>query len=162
MTPGPLSARASTPPRGVRDHHVPCYRWRTYVCKTLACKAHGTLPRHIWKTVHPTATTTPPAGDWQDAGVISARPRTTATPDAMPHSVLPTVLDHCTPAIRGKYDGFHDPLPMYSVPSCVYKRRRRASFKGVVDVTRSGPLDRTQHSVPLKPDIGTRLNQLLL
>ena len=28
--------------------------------------------------------------------------RTTATPDAMPHSVLSTVLDHCTPAIRGK------------------------------------------------------------
>ena len=26
----------------------------------------------------------------------------TATPDAMPHSVLSTVLDHCTPAIRGK------------------------------------------------------------
>ena len=23
-------------------------------------------------------------------------------PDAMPHSVLPTVFDHCTPAIRGK------------------------------------------------------------
>ena len=27
---------------------------------------------------------------------------TTATPDAMPHSVLPTVFDHYTPAIRGK------------------------------------------------------------
>src|SRR6185503_13349143 len=43
---------------------------------------------------------------WQDAGAISARPRTiprtTATPDAIPHSVLSTVLDHCTPAIRGK------------------------------------------------------------
>ena len=43
---------------------------------------------------------------WQDAGAISARPRTisrtTATPDAMPHSVLPMVFDYCTPAIRGK------------------------------------------------------------
>ena len=43
---------------------------------------------------------------WQDAGAISAGPRTisrtTATPDAMPRSVLPTVFDHCTPAIRGK------------------------------------------------------------
>ena len=43
---------------------------------------------------------------WQDAGAISAGPRTisrmTATPDAMPHSVLSTVFDHCTPAIRGK------------------------------------------------------------
>jgi len=43
---------------------------------------------------------------WQDAGAIFARPRTiprtTATPDAIPHSVLPTVFDHCTPAIRGK------------------------------------------------------------
>ena len=72
----------------------------------------------------------------QDAGAISARPRTMprmiATPDAMPHSVLPTVLDHCTPEIRGKDDDFHDPLRMYTVPPCVYKRRRRASFKGVV------------------------------
>ena len=43
---------------------------------------------------------------WQDAGAISAGPRTisrtTATPDTMPHSVLPTVSDHCTPAIQGK------------------------------------------------------------
>ena len=43
---------------------------------------------------------------WQDAGVISARPRmisrNTATPDAMLHSVLHTVFDHCTSAIRGK------------------------------------------------------------
>src|SRR6185503_8029141 len=58
------------------------YHWCTYICKTLAC----------W--------------GWQDAGAISARsrtiPRTTTTPDAMPHSVLPTVFDHCTPAIRGK------------------------------------------------------------
>ena len=89
---------------------------------------------------------------WQDAGAISARsrtiPRTTVTPDAMPHSVLPTVFDHCTPAIRGKYDDFHDPLRMYTVPPCVYKRRGRASFKGV-DVARSNSLDRTQHSAPL-------------
>ena len=66
----------------------------------------------------------------QDAGVISARPRTmprmAATPGAIPHSVLPTVLDHCTPVIRGKDDDFHDPLCMYTVPPCVYKRRRRA------------------------------------
>src|SRR6185312_14223277 len=73
-------------------------------------------------------------------------PRMTATPDTMPHSVLPTVLDHCTPAIWGKYDDFHDPLRMYTVPPCVYKRRRRASFKGVA---RSDPFDRTQHSAPL-------------
>ena len=44
-------------------------------------------------------------------------PKTTITPDAIPHSVLPTVLDHCTPVIRGKYDDFHDPLRMYTVPS---------------------------------------------
>src|SRR6185503_556818 len=39
---------------------------------------------------------------WQDAGAISARPRTTATPDAMPHSVLPIVFNHCTPRFGGK------------------------------------------------------------
>ena len=49
-------------------------------------------------------------------------PRTTATTGAIPHNVLPTVLDHCTPAIRGEYDDFHDPLCMYTVRPCVYKR----------------------------------------
>ena len=68
-------------------------------------------------------------------------PRTTVTPDAMPHNVLPTVLDHCTPAIREKDDDFHDLLRMCTVPPCVYKRRRRASFKGVA----VGPFGRTQH-----------------
>ena len=49
-------------------------------------------------------------------------PRTTATTGAIPHSVLPTVLDHCTPTIWGEDDDFHDPLYMYIVPPCVYKR----------------------------------------
>ena len=90
------------------------------------------MPRYHWITQDPNlqgprnATTphledgTPYSDDhaayWgsQDAGAIFARPRTmprtTATPDAMPHSVLPTVLDHCTPAILEKDDNFHDPL----------------------------------------------------
>ena len=54
---------------------------------------------------------------WQDAGAISARPRTismaTATPDATPHSVLPTVLDRCTPAIRGKTTTFTSPTHVH-------------------------------------------------
>ena len=49
-------------------------------------------------------------------------PRTTATTGAIPHSVLPTVLDHYTPAIRGEDEDFHDPQRMYTVPPCVYKR----------------------------------------
>ena len=69
---------------------------------------------------------------WQDAGAISAGPRTisrtTATPDAMPHSVLPIVFGHCTPAIQGKTTTSTPPL-MYTAPPCDYKRRRRASFK---------------------------------
>ena len=95
----------------------------------MACRAPGTLEDGTpYSDDH--------AACWgcQDAGAISARPRTTprttATPDAMPHSVLHTVFDHCTPAIRGKDDDFHDPLRMYTVPPYVYKRRRRASFKG--------------------------------
>ena len=55
---------------------------------------------------HAPATTTPPAEAGKTTGTIFAGPRTisrtTATPAAMPHSVLPTVSDHCTPAIRGK------------------------------------------------------------
>ena len=30
--------------------------------KTLACRTFGTPPRHAWRTVPPTVTTTPPAG----------------------------------------------------------------------------------------------------
>ena len=63
---------------------------------------------------------------YKDTGVIFARPRTTAMPGAIPNGVLPTVLDHCGPAIRGEDDDFHDLLSMYTAPPCVYKRRRRA------------------------------------
>ena len=95
--------------------------------RALPCRTLGTSPRHAWRTVPPTATTTP---SYKDVGAISARPRTTprttAMPDAMPHSVLSTVLDHCTPAIRGEDDDFHNPLCMYTARPCVYKRRRRA------------------------------------
>ena len=63
---------------------------------------------------------------YKGADAISAKPRTTAMPDAIPHSVLSTVLDHCTLAIWGEDDDFHDPLCMYTAPPCVYKRRRRA------------------------------------
>jgi hypothetical protein len=71
---------------------------------------------------------------YKDTGTISARPRTTpmttATPDAIPRSILSTVFDHCTPAIRGEDDDFHDLLCMYTAPLCVYKRRRRALSYG--------------------------------
>jgi len=63
---------------------------------------------------------------YRDTGMISARPRTTATPGTIPHSVLSTVLDHCTPAIRGEDNDFHDFLCMYTAPPCAYKKRRRA------------------------------------
>ena len=49
---------------------------------------------------------------YKDAGAISARPRTmpkmTATLGAIPRSILSTVLDHYTPAIREKDDDFRD------------------------------------------------------
>jgi len=59
---------------------------------------------------------------WSGEMESRTMPRTTATTGVIPHSVLPTVLDHCTPAIRGEDDNFHDPLCMYTVPPCVYKR----------------------------------------
>ena len=68
-------------------------------------------------------------------------------PDVIPRSILSTVLDHCTPAIRGEDDDFHDLLSMYTAPPCVYKRRRRALSWGV------GPSGRTQHSALLTEHI---------
>jgi len=73
------AAGVPDPPRGVRDLHMsprlpgaractPSRGFRTAACptpagarKTLTCGAHRTPPRHIRKTVPPTATTTPPA-----------------------------------------------------------------------------------------------------
>ena len=45
------------------------------------------------------------------------------------HSVLPTVSDHCPPAIQ-RETTTSTPLPlMYAAPPCDYKRRRRAPFR---------------------------------
>ena len=52
-------------------------------------------------------------------------------PQCTSHSVRPL-----HPRDSGKNDDFHDPLRMYTVPPCVYKRRRRASFKGDRDLRR--------------------------
>ena len=97
--------------------------------KTLACRTLGASPRHATPRLEDgTPYSNDHATRWshQDAGAISARLRTTATPDAIPRNILSTVLDHCTPAIRGKDDDFHDLLCKYTAPPCVYKRRRRA------------------------------------
>ena len=51
----------------------------------------------------------------------------TTSPATMPHSVLPTGSDHCTPAIQGKTTTSTS-LFMYAAPPCDYKRRRRASY----------------------------------
>ena len=84
-------------------------------------------------------------------------------PDAMPHSVLSTVLDHCTPAIRGEDDDFHDLLCMYTAPPCVYKRRRQALSWGSAHPVEHNTQHHSQSTYALlSPDIGTRLNQLLL
>ena len=63
---------------------------------------------------------------WSGEMESSTTPRTTATTGVIPHSVLPTVFEHCTPAIQGEDDDFNDPLCMYTVPPCVYKRMGRA------------------------------------
>ena len=72
--PGPPPSRGPGPPRDPRTSLVrmPALcpgRSKIATCpvtagarEILTCRAHGTPPRHIWRTVHPTATTTPPAG----------------------------------------------------------------------------------------------------
>jgi hypothetical protein len=100
---------------------------------------------------------------WQGAGAISARPRTiprtTATPDAMPHSVrplhprdsgerrrLPRSAVHCTPSLLMTIKGGGGP-----------------PFKGdVFDIAQSDHSVERNAQLHWAPDIGTRLNQLLL
>jgi len=59
VSPGPPSMRVSTPFRGSGIATCPVTAGAR---KTLTCRTHGAPARHIWKTVHPIATTTPPAG----------------------------------------------------------------------------------------------------
>ena len=100
MSPGPPSVHDSTPSRGSGTTACPA---AAGVRKILTCRAHGTP--HL-ENCTPYSDDHSAYKGWQDAGAISARPRTMArtiaTPNAMPHSVLSTVFDHCTPTTRGK------------------------------------------------------------
>ena len=93
--------------QGVRDRRVPRHRWSTQD-PDLQGPQNVTAPHMEDRTPNSDDHTT--CRGWQDAGAISAGPRTisrtTATPDAMPHSVLPTVFDYCSPAIRGRTTTF--------------------------------------------------------
>ena len=65
------------------------------------------------------------AGTLQDEGRNPGRQR--RTPPS--HSILPTVSDHCNPAIQGKTTTSMPPL-VYTTPPYAYKRRRWVSFSG--------------------------------
>jgi len=100
VSPGPPSVHDSTPSRGSGTAACPA---AAGVRKILTRRAHGTP--HL-ENCTPYSDDHSAYKGWQDAGAISARPRTMArtiaTPNAMPHSVLSTVFDHCTSTIRGK------------------------------------------------------------
>jgi len=107
--------------------------------KTLTCWAHGTPPRHIWRTVHPTATITPSAG----VGRTPARsPRGQARCPGRPPrpTPYPTVYFPQYSTVVSPRLGEKRRLPLspvhVPVPPCVYKRRRRASLKGVGQLSR--------------------------
>ena len=95
-----LSVHVSTPSRGSGTAACPA---AAGVHKILTHRARGTP--HL-ESCTPYSDDHSAYRGWQDAGAISARPRTMArtiaTPNAMPHSVLSTVFDHCTPTTRGK------------------------------------------------------------
>jgi hypothetical protein len=98
-----LSAHVNTLSRGVRDHHVPRYRWSTQD-PDLQGPRNAITP-HL-EDCTPYSNDHAACWGWRDAGTIFARsrtmPRTTTTPDALPHSALPTVLDCCIPSARGE------------------------------------------------------------
>ena len=89
--------------QGVQDRCVPRPRWCTQDFD-LRGPQNATTPHMEDHT--PNSDNHAICRDWQDTGAISAGPRTisrtTATPDAMPRSVLPTVFDHCNPRFGGK------------------------------------------------------------
>ena len=122
-------------PRWVRDRHAHRHRWRTYIRKTLTCRAHGAPPRHIWRTVHPTATTTLTAGVGRTPA-RSPQDKDDTQDDCHARRHAPQCTFHSArplhPRDSGEDDDFYVPLLMYTAPPCDYKRRRRASFKGDV------------------------------
>jgi len=63
-------------------------------------------------------------------------------PDAMPHSVLPTVFDHCTPAIWGKTTTFTFPYSCTSPTLVTIKGGGGLPLKG------DGVLDNSDHGHP--------------
>src|SRR6185312_4105594 len=89
VPPGPPNVHASTPTRGSGTAACPATAGAR---RTLTCRSHETPSRHLQGL----------AG--HDAIFAGRRTisRTSASLVAMPHSVLSTVSDHCTPAIRGE------------------------------------------------------------
>ena len=132
--------------------------------KTLACRTFGTPPRHAWRTVPPTVTTTSPAGaartpaqSPQDQGRLS-RPApfptvyfpqcsTTAPPRFGEKTTTSTIPCACTPPLLVSIKG----------GGGLYLRGGR-SIHPVEHNTRHY----SQNTYALQsPDIGTCLNQLL-
>ena len=85
-------------------------------------------------------------------------PRTAATPGAIPHSVLPTVADHCAPLIRGKTT-----TPQISrtcTPLLLVSIKGGGGLLPKSYLIR--PLALHSHTRSPEHDIGTCLNHLLL
>jgi hypothetical protein len=84
----------------------------------------------------------------------------TASPVAMPHSVLSTVSDHRTPRFGGKQRLPRPPL-MCAAPPCDYKRRRRASFRRDATPRRQDSSRRDLSSLTLRHPYSPRSTPLL-
>ena len=102
--------------------------------KTLTCRAHGMPLRHVWGTVHPTPMTTPPAGVGRtlarSPGGQGRCPGRPPRPTPYPTVYFPQYSTVVSPRLREKRRLPRSPVHV-PVPPCVYKRRRRASLKGV-------------------------------
>ena len=84
-------------------------------------------------------------------------------PGAIPHSILPTVLDHCTHAIRGEDDDFRDLSVHVHRPLLVPIKGGGGLYLNEVHLAEHNTQHHSQSTYALlSPDIGTRLNQLLL
>jgi hypothetical protein len=84
---------------------VPRYRWHTYICKTLTCR---TTERHLAASGGLYTLQRRPhrllglAGCRRDLRKTKDDTQDDCHARRHAHSVLPTVFDHCTLAIRGK------------------------------------------------------------
>ena len=134
--------------------------------KTLACRTLGTSPRHAWRTVTPTATTTPPA-ELQGRRRDLRKAKDDAQDDCHARRHTPQYTFYSARPLHPRDSGKRRRLPRSlhacTPPLLVSIKGGGGLYLNEVHLAEHNTQHHSQSTnALLSPDIGTRLNQLLL